>query len=75
MATKQTQPQASDNTRYDVYTVDEYEAAGEKQSTWIRLGVAFPHKDGKGFQLKLKAFPMNGELVLRKHEPKSAEQD
>jgi len=75
MATKQTPAPAADTTRFDVFTVEEYEAAGEKQSNWMRIGVAFPHKDGKGFQVQLHAFPVNGKLVLRKHEPKPDTQD
>jgi hypothetical protein len=75
MATKQTQTPPSETTRFDVFTVEEYGTAGEKQSNWMRIGVAFPHKDGKGFQIQLQAFPVNGKLVLRKHESKPEDRD
>ena len=43
---------------------------GEK-SRWTELGAAWPHKDGKGFQLKFKASPFGEcEVVLRAIEPK-----
>jgi len=32
---------------------------------WLRLGVAFVHKDGKGFSINLQAFPIDGKLVCR----------
>ena len=56
--------------RYDAFTVREYETAGEKRSDWTRLGVAFPHSDGKGFNLVLTALPVDGKITVRLHEPK-----
>jgi hypothetical protein len=32
---------------------------------WLNLGVAFPHKDGGGFNIMLQAFPLDGKIVLR----------
>lgn len=32
-------------------------------SYWVRIGAAWKNKKG-GYQLKLTAFPVNGELVL-----------
>ena len=32
---------------------------------WLNLGLAFPHKDGKGFNLMLQALPIDGKLVCR----------
>ena len=37
---------------------------------WLNLGLVFSHKDGKGFNLQLTAFPVSGKLVMRLHEPK-----
>lgn len=30
-----------------------------------RIGAAWPTKDGKGYYIKLYAFPVNGEIVLK----------
>ena len=57
-------------TRFDAFTVREYEVAGEQRREWTALGAAFPHKDGKGFNVLLHALPVDGKLVLRLHEPK-----
>ena len=32
---------------------------------WTRVGSAWAHKDGKGFNVVLSALPVNGRLVLR----------
>ena len=58
--------------RYDVLAVDQYEdAAGTPKSNWTRVGVAFPHKDGLGLNVELRAMPVNGKLVIRRHETKA----
>ena len=41
------------------------------KSRWTELGAAWPHKDGKGFQLKFNACPIGDcEVVLRIARPK-----
>jgi hypothetical protein len=32
---------------------------------WLNLGLVFPHKDGKGFNIILQAFPLDGKVVIR----------
>lgn len=32
---------------------------------WLNLGLVFPHKDGKGFNIMLQAFPLDGKIVCR----------
>jgi len=32
---------------------------------WLNLGLAFPHKDGKGFNIMLQALPLDGKIVCR----------
>ena len=32
---------------------------------WLNIGVAFPHKDGSGFNIMLQAFPLDGKIVCR----------
>ena len=67
---KQNTP-APDKPRYDVLIADEYEREGQSQVNWIRVGVAFPHEDGEGFQITLKTIPITGKLVARLHKPKA----
>jgi hypothetical protein len=33
-------------------------------SPWTRIGAAFPHKESLGFSIELKAFPIDGRLVV-----------
>ena len=32
---------------------------------WLNVGLAFPHKDGVGFNIMLQAFPLDGKIVCR----------
>ena len=73
-ASQQQQPQA-DNTHLIAYVVEKYTAGGEERSSWMRIGVAFPHKDGKGLTVQLQAIPVKGEIVLREPDPKSDDDD
>ena len=58
-------------TRFDAFTVREYQQDGKTLNEWNKIGVAFPHKDGKGFNVILQAVPVDGEIYLRIHEPKA----
>ena len=54
---------------YSVYVV---EGEGDK-AYWNKIGAAWPHEDGKGFNIQLSCLPLNGRLVVR--EPKVDEVD
>lgn len=56
--------------RLDAFTVREYQLSGETRTEWLKVGTAFPHADGKGFNVVLHAIPADGKLTLRVHEPK-----
>lgn len=58
------------NERLDAFNVREFEVGGEKRRDWTRIGVAFKHKDGKGYSLLLQALPIDGKVELRIHEAK-----
>ena len=54
--------------RLNVFTVTEYDSTDDagkpaKAKFWTRIGTAFPHKEGPGFNIQLIAFPTNGSLV------------
>jgi hypothetical protein len=36
-----------------------------RKSFWNRIGSAWMHKDGNGFQLQLESVPLDGRIVLR----------
>ena len=39
---------------------------GDSKANWQEIGAAWPHKDGKGFNLKFTARPLDGaQIVLR----------
>jgi hypothetical protein len=52
------------HTYLNVFTVEEYERDGKTQKRWTKIGAAFPHKEGIGFSIELKAVPLDGRLVI-----------
>lgn len=38
---------------------------GKDKGFWTRVGAAWQHKDGKGFNLQLDAVPLDGRIQLR----------
>lgn len=38
---------------------------GEEKSAWNRVGAAWQHRDGKGFDIALDALPLSGRVTLR----------
>ena len=61
----------SNKPSHRIYAVTK--RAGDNNA-WTEIGAAWPHKDGKGFSLKLEYLPLNGaELSLRvpSDKPKS----
>jgi hypothetical protein len=41
-----------------------------KKAKFTEIGVAFPHKDGKGFDILYDAVPLSGRITLRQPESK-----
>lgn len=37
----------------------------EKSAAWTRVGAAWEHRDGKGFDVQLEATPVDGRVTLR----------
>ncbi len=54
--------QNDNQPRYRAYTIAEREGQND---FWTSIGVAFPHGDGLGFNILLRALPINGKIVLR----------
>ncbi len=36
-----------------------------KKSFWTRIGAAWQHADGKGFNIQIEAVPLDGRITLR----------
>ena len=47
---------------------------GAAKGAWLEVGAAWPHRDGKGYNLKLDAIPRSPDtqLVIRTFEPAPA---
>jgi len=54
-----------------VYAVTRTE--NDDKGYWTTIGAAWPHQDGKGFNVKLEYLPLNGaEIVIREQLPEQA---
>ena len=63
-------------TRYDVLAAREYtDRSGDKKSSFLKVGVAFPMRDKDGFSLQLEAVPapQDGVYKLLLMPPKERE--
>jgi hypothetical protein len=60
---------AHEQPGYRVYSVIE---RPDEEPFWLNLGLAFPHKDGKGFNVLLNGLPLDGKLVVRRYEESQA---
>jgi hypothetical protein len=47
---------------HTAYSIREREG---KDSKWTEIGVAFPHKDGKGFDILCDVLPLSGRISIR----------
>jgi hypothetical protein len=66
---------SNDNTvkrpTHTAYSVRDYQKNGQPDSEWTRIGVAWAHRDGEGFDIHLDALPVNGRVVIRRNKPKA----
>ena len=60
---KQT-PTSTNKPTHDVYSIQERDGKDTK-NIWTRIGAAWAHNDGKGFNIQLNAMPFDGRLTLR----------
>ena len=66
--TTETKTSSGKRPPYIAYSVRE---RGEgKKARFTEIGVVFPHKDGKGFDVLCDAMPLSGKITLRANEEK-----
>ena len=74
MTTKTQTPTKSTKPAYIAYHVrNNKDEQGE--GFWTRIGVAFPHADGNGFNLLIETFPLDGRITLRVPSEKPAKSE
>lgn len=59
-------PDEKPRPAYDAFMVE----GDGKEAFWTKIGAAWPHDDGKGFNLQFAAIPLSGRVVLRVPKPK-----
>ena len=60
--TNQESGKATRKPSHYAYSIREREG---KDSRWTEIGVVFPHKDGKGFDILCDVVPLNGRISCR----------
>ena len=58
-----------------LFSVVEARKGGGRKAKSIEIGAAWPHEDGKGYNLVLNAFPIKGQIALRVNEPRPKEKE
>lgn len=56
----------SNKPAYLAYVVAENGDKRKNPDNWTKIGAAFPHRDGNGFNIVLEALPVSGRVVLRR---------
>lgn len=64
--TKDAAPAPKNLPSHGVFVV---EGEGDR-AFWTRIGCAWPHQDGEGFNASLTALPLSGRLVIRTRKDK-----
>jgi hypothetical protein len=62
MSDKTEQPTAAKAPTHVAYQVRD---GKDDKGFWTRIGAAWPHSDGKGFNVTLDSVPLDGRIVLR----------
>ena len=60
--TNEIQATASKSPTHVVYQVRDREGG---KGFFTRIGAAWPHRDGKGFNIQIESVPLDGRLTLR----------
>lgn len=58
----QTQPSTSKTPSHIAYNVRD---RSDGESFWMRIGSAWQHADGQGFNIQLESLPLDGRISLR----------
>jgi len=56
---------------HHVYRVSDREES--EKAIWTQIGAAWPHGDGKGFNIQLSAFPISGKMTIRERTSEAAQ--
>ena len=63
----ETAGKSSKKPSHTAYSIRERDG---KDSKWTEIGVAFAHKDGKGFDILFDVAPLNGRITIRVQDQK-----
>jgi hypothetical protein len=59
-----TMSQEKKQPSHKAFAVENFTKDDKEKSSWTEIGVAWQHKDGKGFDVNIKLMPLSGRIVL-----------
>ncbi len=65
MTTDDTTTKTEKSPSHAAFHVREFGKNGNRKSVWTRVGAAWPHADGQGFNVQIECVPLDGRLSLR----------
>jgi hypothetical protein len=60
-----TKPGPRQQPSHAVFHVRDFGSNGSRKAAWTRIGAAWPHSDGQGFNVQITCVPLDGRLSLR----------
>ncbi len=64
---------AATHPTHTAYQVRKYKSGKDEKSFWTKIGSVWAHNDSKGFNIRLNALPIDGEIVIRSVQERPAE--
>lgn len=71
--TKNTPNTSKANPKSPTHTAYQVRDGKDNKSFWTRIGSAWAHGDGKGFNIQIDAVPLDGRITLRDVNDKNAD--
>ena len=60
-----TKPNEGNTSKSPTHVAYQVRDRDGKKGFWTRIGSAWPHADGKGFNIQLDVVPLDGRITLR----------
>lgn len=62
---------AKNTPKYPTHALFHVTEGKDDKNHWVRIGAAWPHKDGKGMSISLDLLPRDGRISMRLIETQS----
>lgn len=63
--TTEKETEMSNKPTHNAYQVRNFKSGDKDLASWTKIGSAWAHDDGQGFNIRLHATPIDGNIVVR----------